>query len=106
MSIGHLPLVLGIGVLFIPVSLLVVLLQQLVLHGTSVFGVDTGGQSHGAVAYLVVTIGTALPLLGLGLVQAATARALVELDAGRPIGPIRAYALAVDIIRPLLGALV
>ena len=53
----------------------------------------------------MIAIGTALTLLGLGLVQAATARALVELDGGRPIGPLRAYRLARDSIRPLLGAL-
>ena len=41
----------------------------------------------------------------LGLVQAATARALVEIDAGRPIGPLRAYWLAFESVRPLLGAL-
>ena len=38
--------------------------------------------------------------------MAATARALVELDAGRSISPLRAYRLAIDAIRPLLGALV
>ena len=50
-------------------------------------------------------IGTALTLLGLGLVQAATARALVEIDAGRPIGPLGAYRLAFDSVAPLFGAL-
>ena len=39
-------------------------------------------------------LGTTLALLGLGLVQAATACALVELDAGRPVGPIHAYRTA------------
>jgi hypothetical protein len=102
----NLRLVLGIGLLFIPVSLLVVALQTLVLHGTSILGVDAGGENSGVLAYLVVSIGTALTLLGLGLAQAATAKALVELDQGRKIGPIRAYVLAADSIRPLLGALV
>ena len=46
-----------------------------------------------------------LTLLGLGLVQAATARALVELDAGRPVGPLRAYRLSLDSARRLFGAL-
>ena len=36
-----------------------------------------------------LAIGTALTLLGLGLVQAACARALVEIDEGRPIGAAR-----------------
>jgi hypothetical protein len=106
MYVSHLRLSLGIGVLFIPVSFLIVLLQQLVLHGTSVLGVETGSESSGVLAYIVVSISTALTLLGLGLVMAATAKALVELDQRRPIGPIRAYVLAVDSIRPLLGALV
>src|SRR5262249_60365714 len=44
-------------------------------------------------------------LLGLGLGQAATARAVVEIDAGRSIGPIGAYRLAADSVAPLFGAL-
>ena len=40
-------------------------------------------------AYLALVVGTTLTLLGLGLVMAATACALVELDAGRPVGPTR-----------------
>jgi hypothetical protein len=102
----HLRLVVGIGILFIPVSLLVALLQSLLLHGTAFLGVETGGEQSNVVAFLVLAIGTALTLLGLGLVQAATARALVELDQHRRIGPVRAYVLARDSVRPLLVALV
>jgi hypothetical protein len=105
MYAAQLPLVLGIGVLFIPISLLVVLLQALVLRGTGVLGFESGAEGNSLVAFFAIAIGTALTLLGLGLVQAATARALVELDRGRPIGPLRAYLLARDSIRPLLGAL-
>ncbi len=101
----QLPLVVGIGVLFIPVSLLVALLQTLLLHGTSTLGVESGSGRTGFLAFVVIAIGTALTLLGLGLVQAATARALVEVDRGRRIGPLHAYWLARDSIRPLLGAL-
>ena len=50
-------------------------------------------------------IGTTLTLLGLGLVQAATACALVEIDEGRPVGPLDAYRLALGRVRPLLGAI-
>jgi hypothetical protein len=96
----------AIGILFVPISLLVTLLQALVLHATSVLGVQTGGENNGLVALVVVAIGTALTLLALGLVQAATARALVEIDEGRPIGPVGAYRLALDSIAPLFGALV
>jgi hypothetical protein len=94
----------GIGLLFIPISLLVSLLQGLVLHATSVLGVQTSGGS-GVLAYVVLAVGTALTLLGLGIVQAATARALVELDSGRPVRIVHAYRLAAEIVVPLLGAL-
>jgi hypothetical protein len=104
--VAQLPLVVGIGILFIPVSLLVVLLQSLLLHGTGILGLESGAEGNNVVAFFVLATGTALTLLGLGLVQAATARALVELDQGRAIGPVRAYWLARDSIRPLLGALV
>jgi hypothetical protein len=53
---------------------------------------------------LVFAIGTGLTVLALALVQAATACALVEVDAGRRIGPIHAYRLALRSIGPLLGA--
>jgi predicted membrane metal-binding protein len=46
-----------------------------------------------------------LTLLGLGLVQAASARALVEIDAGRSVAPLRAYRLTADSVAPLFGAL-
>jgi hypothetical protein len=104
--VAQLRLVVGIGLLFIPISLLVVLLQSLLLHGTGFLGIESGRESDNVVAFFVLAIGTALTLLGLGLVQAATARALVELDQGRPIGPVSAYLLARDSIRPLLVALV
>jgi hypothetical protein len=95
----------GIGLLLVPISLLVTGLQALVLHATSIFGVQTGGESNGLLALLVLAIGTALTLLGLGLVQAACARVLVEIDRGRPIGPLGAYRLASDSVVPLFGAL-
>ena len=98
-------LMLGIGVLFIPIALLIALLQSLLVHGTDVLGVETGSGPGGLLGFFVLAIGTALTLLGLGLAQAATARALVEVDQGRPVGPLRAYLLAADSIRPLLGAL-
>ena len=95
----------GIGLVLVPISLLVTLLQTVILHATSVLGVQTGGESNGLVAFVVLAIGTALTLLGLGLVQAAGARALVEIDAGRSVGPLGAYRLAADSVAPLFGAL-
>ncbi|HEY7693980.1 MAG TPA: hypothetical protein VH816_16710 [Gaiellaceae bacterium] len=106
MYVGRIALFVGIGLVFVPISLLVSLLQSLVLHATSVLGVQTGGgESNGVVAFVVLAVGTTLTLLALGVAQAATARALVEIDEGRPIGPLRAYRLAADAVVPLSGAL-
>ena len=95
----------GMGLVFIPILLIVSLLQALVLHATSIFGLQTGGGS-GVLGFVILVVGTTLTLLGLGIVQAATARALVEIDAGRPTGVVHAYRLAADIVAPLLVALV
>jgi hypothetical protein len=106
MYVGRILLFVGIGLLLVPISLLVTGLQALVLHATSILGVQTGGESSGLLALFVLAIGTALTLLGLGIVQAVCARALVEIDKGRPIGPLGAYRLAYDSVAPLFGALV
>ena len=98
-------LFLGIGILFIPLGILISLVQALLLGGFGLIGVDTSGEGAGALALLVVIVGTTFTLLGLGLVQAATACALVRLDRGEEIGPIQAYRQALARFRPLLGAL-
>jgi hypothetical protein len=105
MYAGRILLFVGIGLVLLPISLLVALLQALVLHATSILGVQTGGEGDGLLAIFVLAIGTALTLFGLGLVQAASARALVEIDGGRPIGALRAYWLARESVPRLLGAL-
>jgi hypothetical protein len=105
MYLARARLFLGLGLLFIPLGAVISLVQALLLGGFGLVGVDTTGQAAGALLLLVVAVGTTLALLGLALVQAATACALVELDAGRPIGPIRAYRFALTRTRPLLGGL-
>ncbi|HYX77086.1 MAG TPA: hypothetical protein VE757_07915, partial [Gaiellaceae bacterium] len=105
MYVARFPLFIGMGVLFVPIALFVTLLQALVLHATNVLGVQTGGESSGVLAFVVLAIGTALTLLALGVLQAATARALVEIDRERPVGPLQAYRLALDSVGPLFGAL-
>ncbi|MGH3138017.1 MAG: hypothetical protein ACRDPV_16150 [Gaiellaceae bacterium] len=106
MYVKRLRLFVGIGLLFLPVSVLVTLLQASLLRVSSVAGIPTEAESGGLLVVLVLTAGTALTLLGAALVQAATSRALVEIDQGQAIGPVRAYRLALDSIKPLLGALV
>jgi hypothetical protein len=105
MYVKRAPLFLGIGLLFIPLALSISVLQALVIGGVGLVGVDTSGEAAGALALLVVALGTTLALLGLALVQAATACALVQVDAGRSIGPIQAYRIAFPRIRPLIGGL-
>jgi hypothetical protein len=105
MYVARWPLFLGLGVLFVPIGLVVSLLQSLLLHATNVLGVEVGHRSSGAAAFIALALGTTLTLLGLGLVQAATARALVELDTGRSVGPVRAYRLSLVRASRLFAAL-
>jgi hypothetical protein len=98
-------LFLGIGVIFIPLGIAISALQAAVLGGFGLLGIDTSGEGAGALALLVVTVGTTLALLGFGLVQAATACALVEVDSGRKVGPVDAYRLAFRRFRPLFRGL-
>jgi hypothetical protein len=98
-------LFLGIGVLLIPITIVTTLVQWAIFRVVDLLGVVTG-QGAGTFAILALAVGTAITLLGLGLVQAATACALLELDEGRPIGPVQAYRIALRRIRPLLRAIV
>ena len=106
MYFGRLPLFLGIGVLAVPIAVAVTLLQALVFRASEVIGVEVGGERGGLLVAFMVALGTALTLLGLGIVQAVTARALVEIDEGRRVMPWHAFRLALESVRPLLGALV
>ena len=97
-------LFLGIGVLLIPLTIVITLLQWLVFRLVDLVGTLTG-QGAGTFAFIALVIGATLTLLGLGLVQAATACALVEIDAGRPIGPVDAYRISLRRFRPLLRSI-
>jgi hypothetical protein len=103
MYVGHPKLFLGIGLLLIPITIVITLLQWLLFEAVDLLGVVTG-QGAGVFAALALAIGTTLTLFGLTLVQAATACALVELDAGRSVGARSAFRLALPRARPLLGA--
>ena len=105
MYVGRPALFLGIGAVFIPISLLAGLLQALVLGASSVLGIDTDGESGGSFVFLLFALETVLALVGIALVQAATARAVLELDAGREVAPLDAYRLALGRLGRVLGAL-
>ena len=104
MYVARAPLFLGIGVLLIPISVVITVLQKLVLGGFGVIGVNQDSQVAGGAVLIAVAIGTAFTILGLALVQAATACALLDIDAGRPTGPVAAYRQALGRARPLLGS--
>ncbi len=78
MYVTRAPLFLGIGLVLIPLSIVIALVQSLLLGGFGLLGVDTTGETAGALVLLVVAIGTTLTLLGLVFVQAATACALLK----------------------------
>ncbi len=97
-------LFLGIGALLVPITIAITLLQWLLFQVVDLLGVVTG-QGAGIFAALAFAIGAAMTLLGLGLVQATATCALVEIDAGRPIGPFQAFRIALRRLRPLLRAI-
>ena len=105
MYLARATLFMAIGVLFIPLGFVVALVEALLLGGFGLLGIETTGETAGWLALLVLAIGTTLTLLGVGLVQAATACAVVEIDEGRPVSPLDAYRLALARVRPLLGGL-
>ena len=105
MYFSRAPLFVGIGLLLIPVSLLIGVLQALVFGGFGLAGVETSGEGAGALVLLVAAVGLSLTLLGISLVQAATACALVHIDEGGSIGPVDAYRRALTQVRPLLGGI-
>ncbi|HXV96023.1 MAG TPA: hypothetical protein VD695_05705, partial [Gaiellaceae bacterium] len=98
-------LFLGIGLLVIPISLVITGLQILLFAATSLVGIDPTAEGGGFRVGLGVWIGTVLTLLALALVQAACARAIAEIDAGREVGVRAVYRLAFDSVWALLGAL-
>jgi hypothetical protein len=95
----------GIGLLLIPLGFVIALIQWALFRALELVGLDITAETAGSYAYVAVVIGVSLTLLGLGLVQAATACAVVELDAGREVGTLGAYRLALRRLRPLLRAI-
>jgi hypothetical protein len=76
--VSRLGLFAGIGILFLPISIVVTTLRATLLQASRVVGIETEGESRGILVLLVVALGTTL--FGLALVKAATACALVRID--------------------------
>ena len=83
-------LFLGLGVLLVPIAVAITFVQWLLLGALDLIG-SVSGEAAGAWAFLAVIVGTTFALLGLGLVMAAAACALVEIDADRPVSAWSAY---------------
>ena len=81
MYVRHPLVFLGIGLLVIPISFVTAVLQWILLEGLDAIGFVTTGEIGGRLGVPRLVIGTTLALLALGLVQAATVCALLELDA-------------------------
>ena len=98
---------LGIGLLFVPLGIVITLLQWLVFQVAFLAPlVDEAGERNAFVDALVFGLGLAFTVLGFAVVQAATARALVEIDAGRPVTALSAYRSVLPRLRSLIPALV
>jgi hypothetical protein len=98
-------LLVGIALVFLPISVVITAVEAAAFSAVGVSGAGGEGETGGLLALLALLAGTVLTLGGLGLVQAATARALVEVDEGREITALGAYRLALGRLPSLLGAL-
>jgi hypothetical protein len=96
----------GIGLVFVPLGLVTTIGQWLIFRvsGLSLL-VDEAGERNAFVASLAVGFGLLVSLLGFAVVQAATARALREIEAGREVTPLGAYRALRNRVRPLVAAL-
>ena len=104
MYVRRAPLFLGLGILFIPLGMVISLVQAVVLGGFGLVGVDVSGESAGAIVLCVTALGISLALFGLALLQGATSFALVRVDEGGSIGPVEAYRLTLARARALFGS--
>ena len=67
-------LFLGIGLVMLPISIVVAVLQALITGAAGFAGIDADGEGATLLVLLVVALLTTLTLAGVGLVQAAAAR--------------------------------
>jgi hypothetical protein len=100
---AHWPLFLGIGLMTLPISIAVTLIEWLVAGPRSAAG-HASGEQAGVVIAVAVAIAWAIGLVVFSLVVGATARAMLAIDADRPITPIGAYRDALRSLRPLTVA--
>jgi len=97
----------GIGLLFIPVGILIGLLQYLLFRVLTLLPlVETAGESNVSVAGLALSLGVLFTIIALSVVQMAVAAALTAIDRGDPILARQAYRSTVKHVAPLVGYVV
>lgn len=104
---AHPALFVQIGLVFVPLALVASLLEVGVERLTGLAArVATTGEASTLALSAVVGLGLLFGLVAIAFVQAACARAMVDLDAGRPTSARAAYATVLRSAPRLLGALV
>jgi len=95
----------GIGLLFIPLALVTTGLQWLLFRATALAPlVDDAGERHAWVDAMALGLGMVLTLIGFAVVQAATARVIIEGAAGRRVTALWAYRAVLRNVGPLAAA--
>jgi hypothetical protein len=103
---AHPRLFLGVGLLFVPVSLAASLAQSAALRLAALAApVASEGEANTLAAGLGVFLGLGLGLAALAVVQAVCARALAEIDAGTRPAALACYRRVLPRWGSLLGAL-
>jgi hypothetical protein len=97
----------GIGLLFIPVGIVIGLLQYLLFRVVAFLPlVETAGESNISVAGLALSFGVLFTIIALAVVQMATAATLGAIDRGEPISARQAYRCIVPHLAPLIAYVV
>lgn len=95
----------GIGVVFVPLSVVAAALQWLLFHRTGLARlVELDGRQGAVTALLALLIGDLVGVFAAAAVTGAVSAALNELDAGRRVSALRAYGLLSRNARALGGA--
>jgi len=100
----HLGLFVRIGLVFVPVALSVALAQWLVFELGLKNLLAVTGRRDGFAVGLALEIGLAFTIFGLTVVQAAVARAMADIDAGRHATALGSYRQLRGKVKSLLAA--
>jgi hypothetical protein len=98
---------LGMGAIFVPVSLVAAAIQWVLFHLTGIEGLVALDGRHGAVtAFLALLVGGIGAAISSTITTAAVAAALGELEKGRRLSALDAFVMAFQRWRALAGALI